>query len=94
MNQLAIILGSQIRAGIFRLHFSSPRGELHIREIQHRTGFNDRAIRQELAKLARLELLVSRRDCHIESDWVLIYKIDGKHLLFERTGAHSDLFKS
>jgi mRNA interferase YafQ len=34
-----------------------------------------------------------RRDCHIESDWVLIYKIDGKQLVFERMGTHSDLFK-
>jgi mRNA interferase YafQ len=36
---------------------------------------------------------VGRRDCHIESDWVLIYKISGKQLIFERTGTHSDLFK-
>jgi mRNA interferase YafQ len=36
---------------------------------------------------------LGRRDCHIESDWVLIYKIDGKKLIFERMGTHSDLFK-
>lgn len=35
-----------------------------------------------------------RRDCHIESDWILIYKIDGQRLIFERMGTHSDLFKS
>ena len=34
-----------------------------------------------------------RRDCHIESDWLLIYKIDGENLIFERMGTHSDLFK-
>ena len=34
-----------------------------------------------------------RRDCHIESDWLLIYKIDGDRLIFERMGTHSDLFK-
>ena len=34
-----------------------------------------------------------RRDCHLEWDWVLIYKIDGRHLIFERMGTHSDLFK-
>lgn len=34
-----------------------------------------------------------RRDCHIESDWLLIYKIDGDQLIFERMGSHSDLFK-
>ncbi len=34
------------------------------------------------------------RECHIEPDWLLIYRIDGKELelfLF-RTGTHSDLF--
>ena len=37
--------------------------------------------------------LVGRRDCHIESDWVLIYRIDGDRMVFERMGTHSDLFK-
>ena len=34
-----------------------------------------------------------RRYCHIESDWLLIYKIDGERLIFERMGSHADLFK-
>jgi mRNA interferase YafQ len=34
-----------------------------------------------------------RRDCHIESDWVLIYRIEGESIIFERMGTHSDLFK-
>jgi len=37
--------------------------------------------------------LVGRRDCHIESDWLLIYRIDEDRLIFERMGTHSDLFK-
>ncbi|QNI31288.1 type II toxin-antitoxin system YafQ family toxin [Alloacidobacterium dinghuense] len=32
------------------------------------------------------------RDCHIEPDWLLIYKIDGKDLYLVRTGTHADLF--
>ena len=32
-----------------------------------------------------------RRECHIEADWLLIYKIEGKAVVFERTGTHSDL---
>lgn len=32
------------------------------------------------------------RDCHIEPDWLLIYKIDGDDLYLVRTGTHSDLF--
>jgi mRNA interferase YafQ len=35
---------------------------------------------------------VGRRDCHIESDWILIYKISNQFIIFERTGTHSDLF--
>ncbi len=31
------------------------------------------------------------RDCHIEPDWILIYKIDGEDLTVP-TGTHSDLF--
>lgn len=35
-----------------------------------------------------------RRECHIEPDWLLIYKIKEaeKEIIFERTGTHSDLF--
>ena len=36
---------------------------------------------------------LGRRDCHIESDWLLIYKIEEPRLIFERMGTHSDLFK-
>ena len=36
---------------------------------------------------------VGRRDCHIESDWVLIYKTEEQRIIFERMGTHSDLFK-
>jgi mRNA interferase YafQ len=32
------------------------------------------------------------RDVHIESDWLLIYKISGEIVRFERTGRHADLF--
>lgn len=36
----------------------------------------------------------SRRECHIEPNWLLIYKINKtkKEIIFERTGTHSDLF--
>jgi mRNA interferase YafQ len=32
------------------------------------------------------------RDCHIEPDWLPIYKVDGDDLYLVRTGTHSDLF--
>lgn len=37
----------------------------------------------------------SYQECHIEPDWLLIYKIDNKKvtLILTRTGSHDDLFK-
>ena len=34
----------------------------------------------------------NRRECHIEPDWLLVYKLEGEtDIIFERTGTHSDL---
>ena len=35
---------------------------------------------------------VNHQECHILSDWLLIYRIDGNDLYLDRTGTHSDLF--
>lgn len=32
------------------------------------------------------------RDCPIEPDWLLLYKIDGNNAYLVRTGTHADLF--
>lgn len=32
------------------------------------------------------------RECHIQSDWLLIYTVDENVAIFYRTGTHSDLF--
>ena len=37
--------------------------------------------------------LKDRRECHIEPDWLLIYKKTNDEIVFERTGTHSDLFE-
>jgi mRNA interferase YafQ len=33
------------------------------------------------------------RDCHVEPDWILIYRQTKDTLVLERMGSHSDLFK-
>ncbi|MES2981414.1 MAG: type II toxin-antitoxin system YafQ family toxin [Verrucomicrobiota bacterium] len=33
------------------------------------------------------------RDCHIEPDWILIYRIEDQSLFLERIGSYSDLFR-
>jgi mRNA interferase YafQ len=35
-----------------------------------------------------------RRECHIEADWLLIYKLESTRVIFERMGSHSDLFEA
>jgi uncharacterized protein len=62
MNKLAEILSSRSRAEIFRLLFNGTEQEIHIREIERRSGLNDSTIRQELNKLTRLDLVEGRRD--------------------------------
>lgn len=32
------------------------------------------------------------RDCPLEPDWILIYKIQADEIVLARTGSHSDLF--
>ena len=32
------------------------------------------------------------RECHIEPDWLLIYRIEGNELCLARAGSHANLF--
>ena len=34
----------------------------------------------------------NHQECHIQPDWLLIYRIDGDELMLYRTGTHADLF--
>jgi mRNA interferase YafQ len=33
------------------------------------------------------------RECHIQPDWLLIYRIENSTLVLYRTGSHADLFR-
>ena len=52
---------------------------------------------EQLAERYRDHALIGnykgRRECHIEPNWLLIYKLAGDEIIFERTGTHSDLFE-
>ena len=69
-------------------------------------GKSKKKIREVLKKLINEEQLDARykdhkllgnfkdrRECHIEPDWLLIYKKSSDEIIFERTGTHSDLFE-
>ncbi len=34
----------------------------------------------------------NHQECHIQSDWLLIYRVDGNELMLYRTGTHANLF--
>ncbi|MCH5267302.1 MAG: type II toxin-antitoxin system YafQ family toxin [Lachnospiraceae bacterium] len=36
---------------------------------------------------------VHKRECHIQPDWLLIYRIEENRLILYRMGTHTDLFK-
>lgn len=33
------------------------------------------------------------RECHIEPNWLLLYKIEKENIIFVRTGSHPELFE-
>ena len=96
MNRLAELLSSRARADIFRLLFSGTGEELHVREIERRSGLNDSTLRQELRKLVRLDLVQSRKDSNrvyyrAKTESPLYPEI--RNLVLKTTGL-SDLLKS
>ena len=62
MDILSEILSSKIRAEIFHLLFGITDDELHMREIERRSGHAIGTIQTELKKLLRLDLVIKRRD--------------------------------
>jgi len=62
MKILSEILSSGARAEVFRLLFDGSQRELHVREIERRSGFSNRTVRDELARLLRLDLVCKRKD--------------------------------
>lgn len=62
MNTLKLIVTSRTRAGVFTILFGLGQKELHNREIARRSELSEAAVRQELGKLADLDLVRLRRD--------------------------------
>ena len=96
MNRLAELLSSRARAEIFRLLFRGTGEELHVREIDRRSGLNDSTLRQEMRKLVRLDLVQSRKDSNrvyyrAKTESPLYPEI--RNLVLKTTGL-SDLLKS
>ncbi len=77
------------------LKFAQKRG---LKLDKLRTVINALAARQTLDEKYRDHSLTGNyrdfRECHIEPDWLLVYRVneDELELFLFRTGSHSDLF--
>ena len=78
MSMLPDILSSRARAEIFRLLFGVSSQELHMRELERRSGLALGTIQQELKKLEGMELLVARKDGNR-----VYYSANNAHPLYE-----------
>jgi len=62
MGTLSDILSSRVRAEIFRLLFGLDEKEVHLREMERQASLSLGTIRQDLQKLVKLDLVMTRRD--------------------------------
>jgi mRNA interferase YafQ len=58
-----------------------------------RTLANDKVLDAKHRDHALMGKWSGSRDCHLEPDWILIYRNEVESLYLERSGSHSDLFK-
>jgi predicted nucleotidyltransferase len=77
MSVLHEILSSRVRSEIFRLLFGASDRQLHIREMERRTGLSVATVRQELQKLLRMQLVEAQR-----SGNRLYYRVNKDHPLY------------
>jgi predicted nucleotidyltransferase len=96
MGTLSDILSSRVRAEIFRLLFSLDEKELHLREIKRQAGLSLSTIRQDLQKLVKFDLVMTRRDGNR-----LYYRANTDHPLYPeirklvlKTAGLVEIFKS
>ncbi len=55
---------------------------------------NEQTLPMELRDHKMIGNYQGRRECHLSGDWLLIYKLEDDTVIFERTGSHSELFKT
>jgi mRNA interferase YafQ len=53
---------------------------------------NGKALPQKYRDHSLVGRYINHKECHIEPDWLLIYRIENDTIFFEEMGTHSDLF--
>jgi len=77
MSLLSEIVSSRARAEIFRVLFDGRGAEIHNRELERRSGVSESAVRRELGKLTRLDLVKRREDGNR-----VYYRANSEHPVF------------
>jgi uncharacterized protein len=62
MTSLVDIVSSRVKAELLRLLFGLARSELHLRELARQSGLALGTVQQELRRLARVGLVIARKD--------------------------------
>jgi mRNA interferase YafQ len=87
---LDIIRTAQFKKDVKRIN----RRNFDIEKLKEVLGFlvNELELPQKYKNHNLVGNYHGRKECHIEPDWLLIYRIQENYLYLERTGTHSDLF--
>lgn len=54
---------------------------------------NEQALDEKLRDHSLVGNYAGTRECHLEPDWLLIYRLEGENIYLVRIGSHAELFK-
>ncbi|MBD3278487.1 MAG: type II toxin-antitoxin system mRNA interferase toxin, RelE/StbE family [Candidatus Aegiribacteria sp.] len=66
----------------------------HMRYNRHERGVSEESLDHMFRDHKLIGNYTGRRECHVKSYWLTIYKIKGDRLIFERIGSHAELFSN
>jgi len=77
MSTLSKLLSSRVKAQVFRLLFDGTDARIHVRELERRSGLALGTVRQELKRLASLDLV----EAHVDGNRTY-YSANKQHPLY------------
>jgi mRNA interferase YafQ len=90
-----IVFTRRFECDFRRLKKKLPRGDLDYETLEYLFGliqadvplpeaFREHALRGDYAGFT---------ECHVDADWLLIYRVTRNRVVFHRTGTHRELFR-
>ena len=87
---LSVYLGKQFRKDLKKAEKANK--DLSILEKVFDALVKETPLDQKLKDHPLKGTLINCRECHLQPDWLLIYKIENNTLILIRTGTHSELY--